>query len=159
MAPVSNGLALIWGGNVTEGVARLKAAIGLGEAIGGSLLMPALKAFVAEGMSQVHEPDNALLLIDEAIAEVERPGRDQRVHYAEILCLKGWMLSLKGDLERAERNYRASLDWARRQQAKMWELRTSTSLAQLGRAKASAKTLRVRQEISASFRLLRGRIV
>ena len=41
------------------------------------------------------------------------------------------MLSLKGDLEGAERNFLASLDWARRQQAKMWELRTSTSLARL----------------------------
>ena len=34
------------------------------------------------------------------------------------------MLSLKGDLEGAERNFLASLDWARRQQAKSWELRT-----------------------------------
>ena len=41
------------------------------------------------------------------------------------------MLSLKGDLEGAERNYLASLDWARRQQAKMWELRTATSLTRL----------------------------
>ena len=41
------------------------------------------------------------------------------------------MLSLKGDLEGAERNFLASLDWARRQQAKSWELRTSTSLARL----------------------------
>jgi predicted ATPase len=41
------------------------------------------------------------------------------------------MLSLKGDLEGAERNFLASLTWARRQQAKMWELRTSTSLARL----------------------------
>ena len=59
------------------------------------------------------------------------PGWEERLHYAEILRLKGWMLSLKGDLEGAERNFLASLDWARRQQAKMWELRTSTSLARL----------------------------
>jgi hypothetical protein len=65
------------------------------------------------------------------IAQIERPGWEERLHYAEILRLKGWMLSLKGDLEGAERNFLASLDWARRQQAKMWELRTSTSLARL----------------------------
>jgi predicted ATPase len=40
-------------------------------------------------------------------------------------------LAEKGDLEDAERNFLASLDWARRQQAKMWELRTSISLARL----------------------------
>ena len=41
------------------------------------------------------------------------------------------MLSLKSDSEAAERNFLASLHWARRQQAKSWELRTSTSLARL----------------------------
>ena len=41
------------------------------------------------------------------------------------------MLSLKGDLEGAERNLFASLDWARHLQAKMWELHTSSSLARL----------------------------
>ncbi len=41
------------------------------------------------------------------------------------------MLSLKGDPEGTERNFLASLGWARRQQAKSRELRTSTSLARL----------------------------
>ena len=41
------------------------------------------------------------------------------------------MLALQGDLEGAEQNYLASLDWARQQQAKSWELRTATSLARL----------------------------
>ncbi len=41
------------------------------------------------------------------------------------------MLVLQGDLEGAEQNYLASLDWARQQQAKSWELRTATSLARL----------------------------
>jgi len=44
---------------------------------------------------------------------------------------QGLDLSLKGDLEGAERNFLASLEWARRQLAKSWELRTSISLAQL----------------------------
>jgi predicted ATPase len=41
------------------------------------------------------------------------------------------MLSIKGDLAVAEQNYLTSLDWAREQQAKSWELRTATSLAKL----------------------------
>jgi hypothetical protein len=82
---------------------------------------------------------NALHLIDEQIAQVERPGWEERIHYAEILRLKGWMLSLKGDLAGTERNYRASLDWARTQQAKSWELRTSTSLAKLWKSQGKRK--------------------
>jgi hypothetical protein len=44
------------------------------------------------------------------------------------------MLSLKGDLEGAEPNFLASLDWARHRQAKMCELRTASSLARLWRS-------------------------
>src|SRR6185369_10275851 len=61
-------------------------------------------------------------------------GWEERSYYAETLRLKGWMLSLKGNREGAERDFLASLDWARRQQAKSWELRTSLSLARLWRS-------------------------
>jgi predicted ATPase len=86
---------------------------------------------LAEAMALTGGIGNALDLIDEFIAQIERPGWEERQFYAEILRLKGWMLSLKSDVEGAERNFQISLDWARRHQAKMWELRTSTSLARL----------------------------
>ena len=72
-------------------------------------------------------------------SQVERPGWEERLHYAEILRLKGWMLSLKGDLAGAEQNYLASLDLARKRQAKSWELRTSTSLARLWQSQGKRK--------------------
>ena len=93
--------------------------------------MPVQKAFLAEAMALAGDLDNALALIDEIIVQIERPGWEERLSYAEVLRLKGWMLSLTGELEGAEGNFLASLDCARRQQAKMWELRTSTSLARL----------------------------
>jgi tetratricopeptide (TPR) repeat protein len=130
-APISHGHALIRDGNVTEGIGSLKAGIAVWEASGGKVRSPTWKAFLAEGMALTGDLANALHLIDEQIIQIERPGWEERLHYAELLRLKGWMLSLKGDLEGAERNFRTSLDWARRQQAKMWELRTSTSLARL----------------------------
>jgi ATP/maltotriose-dependent transcriptional regulator MalT len=92
---------------------------------------PTWNAFSAEGMALTGDLDNALQLIEEQIVQIERPGWEERLHYAEILRLKGWILSLKGDVDGAERNFLASLDWARRQQAKSWELRASTSLARL----------------------------
>jgi hypothetical protein len=75
--------------------------------------------------------EEALQLIEEAIEDVIGPGGGERSHYAEILRLKGWALTLKDDLAGAEKSYLASLDWAREQQAKSWELRTSTCLARL----------------------------
>ena len=128
---MSYGQALIREGKPAEGIAPLKAGIAAWEASGGKVRSPTWKAFLAEAMALTGDLDDALHLLDEVIAQIERPGWEERFHYAEILRLKGWMLSLKGDLEGAERNFLASLDWARRQQAKMWELRTSTSLARL----------------------------
>ena len=130
-APVSYGLALFREGKTAEGIAPLKTAIAFWETIGGRLCMPIWNAFLAEGMALTGDIDNALHLIEEQIVQIERPGWGERLYYAEILRLKGWVLLLKGDLDGAERNFLASLDWARRQQAKMWELRTSVSLARL----------------------------
>jgi class 3 adenylate cyclase/tetratricopeptide (TPR) repeat protein len=130
-APILYGQALIREGRPAEAITSLTAAIAAWDASGGKLRMPHLKAWLAEAMALTGDLDNALQLIDEIIAQVERPGWEERYFYAEILRLKGWMLSLKGDVEGAERNFLASLDWARRQQAKSWELRTSISLARL----------------------------
>jgi hypothetical protein len=131
LAPFSYGQALIQNGKPAEGIALLKAGLAVWEASGGKSRNPIIKAFLAEGMALTGDLDNALQLIDQQIAQVERPGWEERLYYAEILRLKGWMRSITGDLEGAERNFFASLDWARRQQAKSWELRTSTSLARL----------------------------
>jgi predicted ATPase len=131
MAPIGHGLARIREGKVVEGFAVPRDGIAIWNASGGKLRSPTLKAYLAEGMALTGDLDNALQLLDEQIVQIERPGWEERLSYAEILRLKGWMLSLKGDRDGAERNFLASLDWARRQQAKMWELRTSTSLARL----------------------------
>jgi class 3 adenylate cyclase/tetratricopeptide (TPR) repeat protein len=131
LAPVGGGLALIREGKIVEGIDRTMSGVAFWEASGGRARGPTVKALVAEAMALIGRLDDALQLINELIIQVERPGWEERLNYPEILRLKGWMLSIKGDLEGAELNFLASLDWARRQQAKMWELRTSTSLARL----------------------------
>jgi tetratricopeptide (TPR) repeat protein len=131
LAPIAWGQALIREGKIAEGIGRLKAGIVASNASGGKVRAPTWQAFLAEAMAVTGNLDGAVDLIDEQIAQIERPGWEERIYYAETLRLKGWMLSLQGDLEGAERNFLASLDWARRQQARSWELRTATSLAQL----------------------------
>jgi predicted ATPase len=138
-APMAYGEALLRAGKPAEGIAPLKSSIAFWNATGGKLGNPSQKAFLAECMALTGDLDNALDLLDEAITQIERPGWEERYFYAEALRLKGWMLSLQGDLEGAERNFLASLDWARRQQAKMWELRTATSLAQLWQSQGKSQ--------------------
>ena len=55
----------------------------------------------------------------------------KRVWVAEILRLKGWMLMRQGRRTEAEAQLRASIECARRQQARSWELRSSKTLAEL----------------------------
>jgi predicted ATPase len=131
LAPVHYGIALIRDGRADEGIPRMKAGLGIWDASGGKIWSPYAKSILAEGMALTGELDDALQLMDEQIAQVERPGWEERLHYAELLRLKGWMLSRKRDVEGAETNYLASLAWARQQQGKSWELRTSISLAKL----------------------------
>ncbi len=131
LVPIHSAIALIRQGRFVEGTASLEGGLAALEEGGGRVMFPCWKSALAEGMAQLGDLERALHLIDEIISQVERPGWEERSYYAETLRLKGWMLSLNGDLEGAERNFLVSLDWARRQQAKSWELRTSTSLARL----------------------------
>ena len=125
-------MALIHQGKFVEAAVTLKAGLGIWEAGGGRVTSPYYKYSLAETIAHLGDLDGAIGLIDEVIvAQMTRPRWEERSHYAEILRLKGWMLGLKGDFAGAEQSYLASLDWARQQQAKSWELRTSTSLARL----------------------------
>jgi predicted ATPase len=133
LVPMGSGLALIRLGQLEAGVASLKTGIAAWEMSGGRVLSPYDKSVLAESMAQLGDLDGALDLIEEIIVQVERPGWEERQSYAETLRIKGWVLSLKGDAAGAEQSYRASLDWARHQQAKSWELRTAMSYARLMR--------------------------
>jgi ATP/maltotriose-dependent transcriptional regulator MalT len=117
LVPLTSGTALIRKGQFAEGVAALKAGLVASEQGGGRCSSPFAKSVLAERMAELGDLDGALDLIDESIAQIERPGWEERSHYAEILRIKGGLLSRKGDPAGAERSYIASLDWARQQQA------------------------------------------
>jgi predicted ATPase len=131
LAPMLYGRAFLREGKPAEAIGAFKAGLATWEATGGKINSPTSKSLLAEAMALTGDLDGALDLLNEATAQIEYPGWEERYFYAETLRLKGWVLSLKGDLEGAERNFLASLDWARRQQAKSWELRTAMSLARL----------------------------
>jgi predicted ATPase len=75
--------------------------------------------------------EEALEMLNEALAHIERSG--ERVDQAEMLRLKGELLLMRdgGATEEAEHSFRAGIEVARAQEAKWWELRTTTSLARL----------------------------
>jgi predicted ATPase len=125
------GMALIRKGETAEGIDLLKKGLAFWESGGGRCCNPYWRSVLAEGVAQLGDLDSAAHLIEAVIAEIEQPDRQERHYYAEALRIKGWLLQGTGDPEEAERAYIASLDWARTQQAKFWELRTATSYARL----------------------------
>jgi len=142
LAPAQIGVFLIRQNKHVDAIAQLKAAFAVWDAIGGKIRSPYLKSLLASAMATVGENDNALELLDEQIEQVERPGWEERVNYAEILRLKGCALELNGDLGGAELCYRNSLTLAQEQDAKSWELRTATSLARLWQSQGKEKEAR-----------------
>jgi class 3 adenylate cyclase/predicted ATPase len=131
MATTYGGLADIESGRFADGIKALKSGISLWEAGDGHLCIPWYKTMMAVGMALAGDIDAALPIVEEAIDQIERPGWEERLYYAEALRVKGWMLAMKGNADAAEACYLTSLEWARKQQARSWELRTATSLARL----------------------------
>ena len=142
LAQVIRGIATLRAGRTGEGIPQLRRAMENWNAYSGGVWTPYLRAVLAEGHASSGDVEVGLNLLEESLAQIARPGWAERCHLAEVLRLKGWMLSLQGDTAGAERNYLASLDVARQQQAKSWELRTATSLARLQQGQGKTREAR-----------------
>ena len=139
MAQIYKGIAWLRAGRLVEGIPHLRGAMERWNAAGGENNMPYFRAVLAEGLALSGDLEGGLRLIEESLSEITRPGWEERCHLAEVLRLKGWMLQQQENLTAAEENYLASRVVAREQQAKSWELRTSTSLAKLWQSQGKRK--------------------
>ncbi len=131
LVPIGRGLAMLRKGELSEAIAFLTLGIDGWRASGGNLNLPYLKSAMAEAMARQGDLAGGLRLLDECLEQIERPGWHERVWLAEILRLKGWTLMRQGRRSEAEEQLRSSIAWARLQEARSWELRSSTTLAQL----------------------------
>ena len=124
------GQRLIKHGDVVAGVRRLSDALDELNDIGFVLRRPMTLGALAEGLASIGQVAQALVAIDEALAQCDRT--DERWNMAELLRIKGELLLLEATPKAtaaAEDHFLQALDWARRQGALSWELRCATSLA------------------------------
>jgi predicted ATPase len=98
---------------------------------GARLWLPMFSKLAAEANAKAGRDGLALELIDQALATCESTG--ERWALAEILRTKASLLLLKGRCRRGEIEsiLLQSLEIARHQQARCWELRTSCDLSRL----------------------------
>lgn len=88
-----------------------------------------LRAALAQGLAAAGRADDAATVIEHALALAERSG--DVWYFPELLRVKGEFLAARRAPDAAEETFLLSLDWARRQGALAWELRTGISLARL----------------------------
>jgi class 3 adenylate cyclase/predicted ATPase len=131
-AKARRGHALVELGEVGEGIATIREALHECRAMDSRLYRPFNLAALAVGVAKSGDPAEAMALMTEALDETEQTG--ERWSEAEIHRLKGaLLLGRKGSDTQAEAEvcFRRSLEVARGQHAKAWELRTASDLARL----------------------------
>ncbi len=100
-------------------------------AIGREVYAPYFRALLAEALGQVGQAEDGLDLLDEALAFIDKTG--ERFWEAEVYRLKGELLLTRSKKNRAAADaaFNQAITIARRQEAKLLELRATTSLARL----------------------------
>ena len=145
MAVTLRAWTLTWQGAMDEGIAQMRAGLDAHVGTGAELLRPYWCWLLADAQRRAGNASEALTLIDEAEAAIQRS--DESYLHAEVHRLRGQVL-LQVDasaVSAAEASYQRALEIAREQQARMLELRAAVGLALLwhnqGRTEEARDTL------------------
>ena len=130
---------------------EIRAGLDAFRATGGVLNLPHFLSMLAEGLSGVDQPAEALAVVSDALTVVSQQG--DRCYEAELNRIEGGLLLQQGRPEsEAEEAFEQALEIARAQKAVALELRAATSLAKLyartGRRERGQERLR---EVYARF--------
>jgi predicted ATPase len=126
------GVLLIKRGDIGTGLELMRSAFTRVPQNSLTLLYTLFLGEIAEALGRNGKAAEGLSIINETLGRSER--NEERWCVAELLRIKGELILQEGAPQAAmaaEEHFLHSLDWARRQGALSWELRTSTSLARL----------------------------
>jgi class 3 adenylate cyclase/predicted ATPase len=131
-----HGWALAELGQRKEGMAQIRQGLDAYQRMGGEILRPSFLALLAKAYGKEGQTEEALALLAEAFHGEDHTG--ERLYEADLYRLKG-ELTLRSKVqsprpkaeEEAEECFHKAIEIARRQRAKSWELRATTSLARL----------------------------
>jgi len=118
-------------GRPEEGLELLKKGLAAYRATGAVLQVPGFVTELAEACGRCGRAREGLDHLREAAQLIEKT--DERWTEAYVLRTRGDLLIAVGEAERGERTLKGAIAVARRQEARLWELRAATSLARLWR--------------------------
>ena len=151
-ARVHLGCALAGLQRPVEGITEIQQGLAILGAIGTKAYLTSFHAGLAEAYLMKGEARKGLNAVKEAFTELEEI--DERYFEAELHRLKGELLLISGEgcEAQAEACFWRAIEVARRQRAKSWELRATTSLCRLWRAQEEQhKTAEARQLLQAIY--------
>jgi DNA-binding response OmpR family regulator/predicted ATPase/class 3 adenylate cyclase len=148
---ILEGWAAINEGEIDHGIKLFRAGVAAWREAGARLWLPLFQVLEAEIYAKEGRIEAALDAIEQAIAISEETGEHHCL--AEILRVKASLLSeTDGTGDQVEILLVKSLDIARTQQARCWELRTACDLASLWqRDGRTREAMRLLQQIYAQF--------
>jgi predicted ATPase len=109
----------------------MRQSMALTQAVGANIGRSQHLCLLAEACGEADHLDEALNVVAEALAAVDE--QQERYYESEISRLKGQLLLRRDDSNAREARYcfGRAIEIARRQSARSWELRATTSLARL----------------------------
>ena len=116
---------------MAEGISLLRSGSTAYRATGSEAWVPQIIALLGRAYEIAGQFGEAFALLDNTLQMVERTG--ERWFEAELNRQKGQLLQGQGHPFVAEELYRKALSIARKQDARLWELRVAASLARLWR--------------------------
>jgi predicted ATPase len=130
-ATVVRGCALDEQGRHEEGIAQMQEGLAAARATGAELLRPHHLCLLAEACMETGRLDDGLNALSEALATADK--NEIRFYEAETHRLKGELLLKQDDSNGAEAQgcFQRGIEIARKQSAKAWKLRATTSLVRL----------------------------
>ncbi|HSD60321.1 MAG TPA: tetratricopeptide repeat protein, partial [Burkholderiales bacterium] len=143
MSLLIRGASLVGIGEWENGLSDIAEGMRAHSAMEAVTYQPLALSILAKGLIEGGRFDEALGAVDQALALIAKTG--ERFYLAELLRLKGEVHARKGALPEAESWLREAIELARRQEAKLFELRSAVSLCRLldqaGRERAVRETL------------------
>lgn len=101
--------------------------------------VPWVSTQYAIAATQTGDPEFAVIVTDEALEQIHRPGWEERGALAEVLRARGLALAVLSRDSESETAFHEALEVARSQKAKSWELRSATDLAQFWSARGKRR--------------------
>ncbi len=136
---LGEGWILALTGKTVEAIRQITGGFTPYQSMGSTLNLPAHLSYLAMAHADIRQPNDAWRCIGEAISTTE--ATKERWFEAETNRIAGEIALMppNPDAAKSEAYFERSLDVARQQQAKSWELRAAMSLARLWRSQGKAQ--------------------